>query len=151
MCHMSGVTCHVSGVTCQVSHVRCHVSGVTCLPRLVFPIEKSRQAPTRENIYYSVYSKTVLGIVSTAVNSATHGVRPGPASLVTTLRSWAVETSPIRPPSGVVRDTTRARGTGTLHKELSDARRRRIKIALQKEATREVLEGGEALEGWLPD
>ena len=38
----------------------------------------------------------------------------------------------------------------TLHKELSDARRRRIKIALQKEATREVLEGGEALEGWLP-
>ena len=39
----------------------------------------------------------------------------------------------------------------TLHKELSDARRRRIKIALQKEETREVLEGGEALEGWLPD
>ena len=39
----------------------------------------------------------------------------------------------------------------TLHKELSDAKRRRIKIALQKEATREVLEGGEALEGWLPD
>ena len=39
----------------------------------------------------------------------------------------------------------------TLHKELSDTRRRRIKIALQKEATREVLEGGEALEGWLPD
>ena len=39
----------------------------------------------------------------------------------------------------------------TLHEELSDARRRRIKIALQKEATREVLEGGEALEGWLPD
>ena len=33
----------------------------------------------------------------------------------------------------------------TLHKELSDTRRRRIKIALQKEATREVLEGGEAL------
>ena len=39
----------------------------------------------------------------------------------------------------------------TLHKELSDAGRRRIKIALQKQATREVLEGGEALEGWLPD
>ena len=34
----------------------------------------------------------------------------------------------------------------TLHKELSDARRRRIKIALQNEATREVLEGGEVLE-----
>ena len=39
----------------------------------------------------------------------------------------------------------------TLHKELSDTRRRRIKIALQKEATREVLEGWQALEGWLPD
>ena len=38
----------------------------------------------------------------------------------------------------------------TLHEELSGARRRRIKIALQKDTTREVLEGWQALEGWLP-
>ena len=38
----------------------------------------------------------------------------------------------------------------TLHEELSGARRRRIKIALQKDTTREVLEGWQVLEGWLP-
>ena len=38
----------------------------------------------------------------------------------------------------------------TLHEELSGARKRRIWIALQKDTTREVLEGWQALEGWLP-
>ena len=44
----------------------------------------------------------------------------------------------------------RWRALPTLHEELSGARRRRIKIALQKDTTREVLEGWQALEGWLP-
>ena len=44
----------------------------------------------------------------------------------------------------------RPTGMTTLHEELSGARRRRIKIALQKDTTREVLEGWQALEGWLP-
>ena len=75
-------------------------------------VSRGVEASTRENSYKSVYSKTLQGVVGTEVKSATPGVMPRPASLVTTLRSWAVDTSAIRPPSGVDCDTMRGRGTG---------------------------------------
>ena len=56
------------------------------------PCSASRgvEASTRENIQVFI-PKTLQGIFGTAVNSTTPGVMPRPASLVTTLRSWAVD------------------------------------------------------------